>query len=267
MKARKKNVRRSSRPSAVPVTEREYNALREIDRRFGDLDHTVNWGLDYEVARGQAGAAEDATGVPYSVFTYDRRYGVSPTKWLTKTWFRKVNGGEKIRVLHVANPCGGRLPVQLITDRAKRYRANHPDCAPNGPKKCHFCGSGRNVVVHHVDGNEDNGAPANLEWACKSCNTRIGLAHKRAGKGRRTRQYNPKGAARPAISAGQYAWAVTQICRKRDERKGECSRSNDEDVLRAVQMIRDTPASLRRQYAAAARRARSRGGRASEVPF
>jgi hypothetical protein len=255
------------------MTEREYNALREIDRRFGDLDHTVNWGLDYDVARGQAGAAEDATRVPYSVFTYDRRYGVAPTKWLTKTWFRKVNpqknqqkGIQKFsgsaKVVHVGNPCGGRLPVQLITDRAKRYRANHPDCVPAGPKKCLYCSSGRNVVVHHLDGNEDNGRRSNLAFACKRCNTRIGLAHKRAGKGKRTRQYNGS-----KITAQQYAWAVTQICRKRDEAKGKCSRSNDAEVLEAVALIRATPASLRRQFAESARRARSRGGRGSEVPF
>lgn len=195
---------RTSKPSAIPLTERNYERLRDIDRQHGDWNHTVTYGLDYATARGQAGSAEDSTGVPYSVFTYARQYGVSPTKWLTQSWFRKAGGAKRTapkkrggflsRLFRVSNPaCGGTRPVALITDRAKRYRANHPDCAPKGPKVCSFCGSRRNVEVHHIDGTEDNGRPSNLAWACCSCNTKIGVAHKKAGKGKRTKQFNPAG--------------------------------------------------------------------------
>jgi hypothetical protein len=43
-------------------------------------------------------------------------------------------------------------------------------------------------VADHKDGDESNGAPDNLRWLCKLCNTRLGLALARAGIGKRTRQ-------------------------------------------------------------------------------
>lgn len=45
--------------------------------------------------------------------------------------------------------------------------------------------------MDHRDGDEWNDAPSNLRYLCKSCNTKLGIADARAGKGRRTRQYNP----------------------------------------------------------------------------
>lgn len=93
----------------------------------------------------------------------------------------------------VSNPgvCGGVLPVELITDRAKRYRANSEQCKPDGPKVC-ACGSKTNIGVGHLDGNEDNGARKNLAWQCKRCNALQLHADKAAGRGKRTRQYNPQ---------------------------------------------------------------------------
>ena len=84
-----------------------------------------------------------------------------------------------------------RKPVSKITDRAKRYRANQLDVRPLGPKQCRYCESRRNVGVHHVDGNENNGTRRNLAWACKSCNGKIAAYHKKHGIGRRVQQYNP----------------------------------------------------------------------------
>jgi len=86
-----------------------------------------------------------------------------------------------------------RKPVQSISDRAKRYRAHSPGCRPKGPKRCHWCGT-RNgqIVPDHKDGDESNGRPSNLVWACKPCNTERGKKMAKAGKGVRTRQYNPK---------------------------------------------------------------------------
>ena len=64
---------------------------------------------------------------------------------------------------------GRRKPVHLITDRAKRYRAQK---AVEGPRRCILCGTtpGR-LDVMHLDGDESNG--------------------ERIGAGVRTRQYNP----------------------------------------------------------------------------
>lgn len=76
-----------------------------------------------------------------------------------------------------------------MTDRGLRYRANASP--PPGPRLCHYCGSKRNVEVEHVDGFEEHTEPPNLTWACRSCNTRKGVAFRNAGIGRRTRQFNP----------------------------------------------------------------------------
>lgn len=252
---------RSTKPAAVPLTERNYERLREIESEHGDWKHAVTFGLDYPTARGQAGASEDGTGVPYSVFTHARKYGVAPTKWLTQSWFRKAaksakakpRGGFLSRLFRISNPaCGGTKPVSLVTDRAKRYRANHPDCKPKGAKVCAFCGSKRNIGVHHLDGNEDNGAPRNLAYACKSCNGKIAAAHKRSGKGKRTRQFNPP-AKVPTYQ--QYLRAVSI------HQRG----SHDEGGA----IIHATPPELRAEYARRiAAEKRKRGThRRSEVPF
>jgi hypothetical protein len=89
--------------------------------------------------------------------------------------------------------CGARNRklVSEITDRAKRYRAHTPECRPDGPKRCFKCGSRRFVVPDHIDGDESNGRKSNLRWACKSHNTILGKRMAKAGKGKRTRQFNP----------------------------------------------------------------------------
>lgn len=101
----------------------------------------------------------------------------------------------RYRAHYVVNPavCGGRKPVELLTDRAKRYRANAPECRPKGRKRCSFCGSTKNPLVMHLDGDEANLAPGNLRWGCKSCNTKLGALFKKLGIGKRTRQFNPRG--------------------------------------------------------------------------
>lgn len=78
----------------------------------------------------------------------------------------------------------------MTTDRAKRYAANRH--VTDDPKAgCLFCGSKRNLTVDHLSGDESDGAAANLAYLCKSCNTRKGVAFKKAGIGRLTHQYNP----------------------------------------------------------------------------
>jgi hypothetical protein len=178
----------------------------------------------------------------------------------------KLYRGRRVAIVNPSVPCGGRK-LGPVTDRAQRYRANSPACRPPGPKRCWLCGSTRNPTVHHLDGDETNTRPGNLGWACKSCNTALGIAFKKAGKGRPTRQYNPKRGKTPH-GFTQYAWAVGMICRKRDRAAGLCSNSNDPLVLDAVKIIRETPAATRRAYAkqAASRRGSSRGF-LDEVPF
>lgn len=105
----------------------------------------------------------------------------------------------------VPNPATPRQlrPVALISDRAKRYRANANP--PAGPHRCAFCSGGKvKLDIDHIDGDEANGAQNNLQYLCRSCNTRKGITQARAGAGRRTRQYNPQ----RATTFRQYVDAV-----------------------------------------------------------
>jgi hypothetical protein len=80
--------------------------------------------------------------------------------------------------------------LAMTTDRAKRYAANR-NVADDKGSGCLFCGSKKFLTVDHLSGDEDDGAPANLAYLCKSCNTRKGAAFRKAGIGRPTNQYNP----------------------------------------------------------------------------
>jgi hypothetical protein len=93
-------------------------------------------------------------------------------------------------------------------------------------------------MVAHIDGNESNGARENLGPTCRSCNARTAHVMKRAGVGRRTKQYNPRGSA-GAQTLGQWMAAVMSM-------KGESDQMNVSD---AVAMIHATPASTRSQFA------------------
>jgi hypothetical protein len=86
-----------------------------------------------------------------------------------------------------ANP--GRRPVDTITDRAKRYRANSD--VPAGPRVCGLCGSRDSLGVGHLDGYEEHGEAENLMWMCKACNSLADAVLKAQGMGRSTNQYNP----------------------------------------------------------------------------
>jgi hypothetical protein len=101
-----------------------------------------------------------------------------------------------------------RKEAHQITDRASRYRANA--CPPPGAVICAFCGSTRNVEVGHISGDERDSSAENLIWNCRACNTRLGIAFKPAGIGRRTRQFNPP-EAEGAKSLGQWLTAVMSM--------------------------------------------------------
>lgn len=146
------------------------------------------------------------------------------------------------------------LPVarQNVTDRALRYRANQEP--PEGDKICGYCGATRTIEIEHIDGFEENNEPENKMWACRSCNTRKGIAMRNANLGRRTVQYNPAGGAR---NLGQWMIAVLSA-------KGDSSAMSVRD---AVAMIRATSPSKRSEYAREIWDRRRSHGTDTLVPF
>jgi hypothetical protein len=150
--------------------------------------------------------------------------------------------------------CGARnrkAVGDLISDRAKRYRANSPECKPRGPKICEYCGSRKNIDIHHRDGNENNGARRNLAYACRSCNLSIAAAMRKRGKGVPVSQTNPEGAS----SMAQWVAAVTSM-------RGL---SNDIPKADAIEIIHATPFSDRSKYAHEIARIRKRRGNPAEL--
>lgn len=142
-------------------------------------------------------------------------------------------------------------PATEISDRAKRYRAQHE---VEGPERCVLCGKGpdgeRPLDVMHLSGDEADGDKRNLAYGCRSCNATLAAAFKKWGSKVRTVQYNPAKKAVPSFQ--QYGWAVAH------HRKG----AHDEGGA----IIHATPRSKRIEYAR--RIAEIKGGRrAAEVPF
>lgn len=101
------------------------------------------------------------------------------------------------------------------------------------PMRCMWCGA-KDVEVGHIDGNETNTNPANLAWTCRPCNQKVAAAMKKAGAGRRTKQFNPaKG--KSARSIQQYSWALAVM-------------RGDEDMDKAAEMVLATPHSKRSDW-------------------
>jgi hypothetical protein len=124
-----------------------------------------------------------------------------------------------------------------VTDRQHRARARK--CIDKKlPKHCAFCGRGRNMRVHHLNGNEADDDPKNLIWACHACNTSIGFLLKRHNIGRRVDlEYNPP--AQPARSLAQWMMAVKSLH----------GQSNELTPRQAIAMIRATSQNRRSQFA------------------
>jgi hypothetical protein len=144
---------------------------------------------------------------------------------------------------------------EQVSDRAKRYRANQLGCRPVGPKVCALCGSRSQVMVDHRDGDESNGKRSNLRWICRSCNASQAVKHVREGKGRRTVQYNGRGAGVLA----EYLTALAVL-------------HGDSDAMpfaEARQLIHDTPKFRRSEFAREVWQRRREYGtdRIEEVPF
>lgn len=152
------------------------------------------------------------------------------------------------RTVIITNP---RKPVEIITDRAKRYRAQKN---VTGPKRCVICGAGpqktkRPIDVMHLSGDESDGSKKNLAYGCRSCNGKLAAAFKRIGSKVRTKQYNPAKKGVPSFE--QYAWAVANHSRGAHDQGGE--------------VIHATPRSKRIEYAR--RIADIKADRRGEVPF
>jgi hypothetical protein len=131
-------------------------------------------------------------------------------------------------------------PVGDISDRAKRYRANSKANRPAAPKICTFCGSKKNVVVGHLNGVEDDGAPDNLAWTCRKCNAQQAALFKREGLGKRILQMNPA-RRRGSMSKAQLYSAYGESIRiMRGDEPG--------DVAKAVAFIRSVPPDVRSEW-------------------
>ena len=121
----------------------------------------------------------------------------------------------------------------MITDRAKRYRANRAPLP--GPKRCTFCASKKNIDVDHISGNESDGEIENLMYLCRSCNARKAITQARNRIGVRTAQFNPQ---RPA-TFGQFQHSAAVLL---GLRRGSASH--------ATALIRATSPEKRAEYAA-----------------
>ena len=114
------------------------------------------------------------------------------------------------------------------------------------------------MEVGHVDGEERNTIPHNLFWTCRSCNVRCANSLRRAGIGRKTRQYNPQ--PEGAKTLGQWLTAVQSM-------KGD---SDSMPVDAAVAMIHATPPEARSRFAKEIWRKRREHGtdrKVGDVPF
>lgn len=110
--------------------------------------------------------------------------------------------------------------------------------------------------MHHVNGNESDGAPANLVWACRPCNVRIANVMRRAGIGRLTYQMNPASSGAPNVGA----WVNAVLSVKGDP-------GGDMPVAEAVEMIRATPPGERSKFAKRIWSLRRQRGTDRTVPF
>lgn len=131
----------------------------------------------------------------------------------------------------VRNPKVGRAAT--VTDRALRYRANQA-MPEDAPRVCFACGARQGLEVGHLDGHEENSAPANLSWTCRPCNVLCANTLRKGGAGRLTNQYNPGGARTKQI----YQRAV-------DVLRGK---SREMSLRSAIETVQGTSHAKRAEY-------------------
>ena len=110
--------------------------------------------------------------------------------------------------------------------------------------------------MHHINGDETDGEPENLVWACRSCNVRIANVMRRARLGRLTQQSNP--ASTGAANLGAWVNAVLSV-------KGDPG--GNMPVSEAVALIRATPPDQRSRFAKHIWALRRQRGTDRAVPF
>ncbi len=108
----------------------------------------------------------------------------------------------------------------------------------------------------HLDGHEENTAPANLIWTCRRCNVRCANTLRAAGLGRKTHQFNP--ASEGARTLGAWMNAVMSM-------KGEPG--GNMSVADAVALIHATPPAARSRFAKQIWGIRRKRGTDTRVPF
>ena len=191
-----------------------------------------------------------------------------PTIEDVQTWRRAfMAGAAKANPMQVHNPATGRLqPVALITDRAKRYRAQAA-AANMDRTHCVYCGATNPRDLDHINGRENDGDPSNLVPACRPCNAAKGAHFARIGKGQLTRQYNPTKAG-GAATIGEWIAAVGSIIphKGRQYAGRNYGLPATMDTAAAVALIRATPLEKRSEFGRRLAR-KHRGGSSQEVPF
>jgi len=149
----------------------------------------------------------------------------------------------------VHNPATGLQPIELITDRAKRYRAQQAN--QQTERRCIYCGqeAGR-LDVEHINGREADNAPENLAYACRPCNTAKGAHFAKHGIGEKTAQFNPtkKGGA-----ANLHEWeeAIGAIIPRKGAKYAGSNYGAGSGLFttaEAVALIRATPAAKRSEF-------------------
>jgi hypothetical protein len=148
-------------------------------------------------------------------------------------------------------------PVSEITDRQRRRRSR--DCIDKKLlKRCGFCGSSRNMRVHHLNGNESDIDQKNLIGACHRCNTKIGFLLKRHNIGRRVDLEYKNPETKPARNLAQWIMAIKSM-------HGQSSEMTPRD---AIAMIRATSPARRSHFASDIWKIRrARGTDKTAVPF
>ena len=211
--------------------------------------------------------ARELGGGPYTLEYLDATVPFSPV------WRARYGPGEGTRArIEVHNPATGRLqPVSLITDRAKRYRAQNAAAGAGIDRThCVYCGAKNPRDLDHINGREDDGDPSNLAPACRPCNSTKGAHFARIGAGTLTRQYNPTKAG-GAATIGEWIAAVGSIIPHKGAQYAgrNYGLPGGMSTAAAVAMIRATPPEKRSEFGRKLARKHGRGaGRGSqEVPF
>lgn len=163
----------------------------------------------------------------------------------------------------LAGLCGMEKRKKKVTDRQHRRRAR--GCIEKDQlKRCAFCGSKRNMRVHHLNGIESDNNPANLVGACHACNTRIGWLLKRHNIGRRVDlEYNPAQPARTLAQMDDGGQEHARRIRRADSAPGYCHHSRHvagETVQLCGADMEDPPRAGNGHNRGAVLRAREIGG-------